>query len=165
MNLKNYTVDDSFLTSIQKPIRLTTPLKSQSFMAHPTAVLRNVYTIYIDNKWYVINPKLIKKNLISQDEDYCLSDIYFGVLEDGDYFLLPVTFDDKTKRINNSYTDSLLEMIEEARTGWVKKKGTRNKEHIWVPQEHITKKVTWIDFEDAINQLPREHYIETMDDF
>jgi hypothetical protein len=142
MSFDKYCVPKSY-----KEFPVMLPREGQPFRVHTTEVKRDIWLTRRDSVWYVVGHELAKSRKISSVN---ISDLYFGVYENGDEFIIPVTRCYNGK--GNSFTHSLMEIIEKAKVRWMIRTATFDDEYRAKPAKGADPKPHWeSDFGESLN--------------
>ncbi len=162
-NFKRYTVSTDFVRR-NPTTRIMLPDNKRPFKIHPSDMLENVWLLYEQEqkKWFLINPILAEN---CEVEGVVIGDLYHAVYSDGEYFILPVT--KSSEGLGNTYSESLEEIIEQARGEWMLR-GKADKDkmiHRAITAKDISKKVKWqMDFYDCLEDAFQGRVIDKVAD-
>ena len=110
---------DFFLIKPEQEEELTPPLPvlipQNAFMIHPTRSVEKVFLLRKQEKWHLVNPELVRDGLVT---GAWVANLFEGIRPNGESFLLPVTL--PKQGYQRSWHESLCEVVDEARRGWVK---------------------------------------------
>ena len=86
-----------------------------AFMIHPSRFVEKVFLLYKNGVWHLVNPELVRDGLVT---GAWVANLFEGIRPNGQSFLLPVTL--PKQGYQRSWYESLCEVVDEARQGWVK---------------------------------------------
>ena len=113
VNVENFIIETDHEAELTPPLPVLIP--QTAFMIHPTSSVGQVYLLRKQDKWHLVNPELVRDGLVT---GAWVANLFEGIRPNGQSFLLPVTL--PKQGYQRSWYESLCEVVDEARQGWVK---------------------------------------------